>query len=457
MREGKGRWLGFAVLGAIPCILAVAELGRLHPDEVFQVLEPAYFRAHGYGILAWEWRQGVRNWAFPGLLAGILKLCDFVGITHPVAYRAALAIPQWALHTLALAAVHRYLCRRVSLQLAGAGLMLFALNGWVLAFAGRTLGEAISADFLVLAFDALDECDWGTGSKKSRAAIGAGLWLGLAVVARYGSLIFTAVALSSLLIQRSFRTLGWVILSGASVALALGILDWVTWGQPFHSLLEYFQFNVSSGQAAVRYGTEGGAFYLAKLAYYLTPWAWFGLPVAFLPSRRRPWLLVLGVATYVTAISWVPHKEDRFLYPALVLLMLAALPGVLQGVTQIHSALKRVVMVAVGLAVGLLAWRFRADPRGDEIRAIVASTRDEEARGLLIVGEGLWGSGGYFYIGKNIPWRVCDFAQSPEFKYAAADPRFNRAVTFQESQISALLDAGFRIDRRIGRETLLRR
>ena len=46
---------------ALPAALeAVLQLGRLHPDEVFQFLEPANVQAFGYGTLAWEWDAGLR-------------------------------------------------------------------------------------------------------------------------------------------------------------------------------------------------------------------------------------------------------------------------------------------------------------------------------------------------------------------------------------------------------------
>jgi len=66
------RWA--VVLALVPAVSAVAVLGRLHPDEVYQFLEPAFFKVHGYGVLAWEWRQGLRNWAAPLVLAGLLKV-----------------------------------------------------------------------------------------------------------------------------------------------------------------------------------------------------------------------------------------------------------------------------------------------------------------------------------------------------------------------------------------------
>ncbi|HSP80420.1 MAG TPA: mannosyltransferase, partial [Myxococcaceae bacterium] len=88
------RWLLLGGVGLLPALLAVMQLGRIHPDEVYQFLEPAWFRAHGYGVLAWEWRVGLRNWAGPMVAAWLLKLADGVGLTHPVGYRALLAMPQ---------------------------------------------------------------------------------------------------------------------------------------------------------------------------------------------------------------------------------------------------------------------------------------------------------------------------------------------------------------------------
>ncbi len=107
-------WL--AVMGALallPSVIAVAQLGRIHPDEVYQMLEPAWHRVHGYGVLAWEWRDGLRNWAVVLVLSGLVRLGNLLGFTHPQAYRALLALPQLALHGWMLFAVYRLAARRV--------------------------------------------------------------------------------------------------------------------------------------------------------------------------------------------------------------------------------------------------------------------------------------------------------------------------------------------------------
>ena len=49
--------------------LALTDDGIYWPDEVFQSLEPAHRLVFGYGMRAWEFIEGARNWALPGVVA----------------------------------------------------------------------------------------------------------------------------------------------------------------------------------------------------------------------------------------------------------------------------------------------------------------------------------------------------------------------------------------------------
>ena len=50
-----------------------------HPDEIYQYWEPAYRLLTGDGIVAWEWREGIRGWLLPTLLAIPMALGRAVG------------------------------------------------------------------------------------------------------------------------------------------------------------------------------------------------------------------------------------------------------------------------------------------------------------------------------------------------------------------------------------------
>src|SRR5260370_12333730 len=174
-------WKLILSIGAIPAIVAVVQLGRIHPDEVYQWLEPSFYRAHGYGVLSWEWSQGIRNWAIPIVFGWLLKACAAIGISNPRIYRALLEAPQYLLHLAMLFSFFRSCDRLLRGQLAPRPTALFALCAPVVVFAGRTMGESFSAAFLIIALGALDR-----PLSKSAAVFGGPL-LGLAVVAPHAA------------------------------------------------------------------------------------------------------------------------------------------------------------------------------------------------------------------------------------------------------------------------------
>jgi N-dimethylarginine dimethylaminohydrolase len=86
---------------------------------------------------------------------------------------------------------------------------------------------------------------------------------------------------------------------------------------------------------------------------------------------------------------------------------------------------------------------------------VVAASRS--ATGLVLVNEGVWGSPGYFYLGKNIPWFVCDVPEDERFVHAMTTTTFNRAVTWDDRALAELRQAGFEVLETDGRAKLLGR
>src|SRR5690349_15646977 len=50
----------------------------IHPDEIFQYLEPAWRILGHDGIVSWEWHYGMRSWLLPSLMALPAGLGDWV-------------------------------------------------------------------------------------------------------------------------------------------------------------------------------------------------------------------------------------------------------------------------------------------------------------------------------------------------------------------------------------------
>lgn len=441
------------VLALVPALSAVLRLGRVHPDETYQYLEPAFSRVRGYGVLAWEWQVGLRNWAVPGLLSWFLRLSDRLGVESPRGYRAVMELPLVVLHAAALFAVLRYARRKVdSERLALLSLGLFGLYGPLLELSGRTLGETFSAGFLLLALEVLDR-----EGRPVRTGLLSGAYLGLAVVARYGSGVFVLIALVWLAVRREWLKLALCGVAGAVVAGALGVLDKVTWGDWFHSLIFYLRFNVLTHDAADRFGVNPVYFFIPAFISLFPLWAWVGAWRAVRRQGNIPLGLLLALG-YLVAVSATPHKEVRFLYPAMVLALMDAVPGFVTWLGS-RPGVPRIQALRWGLTVlvGLVPGYFLLAERPEQFQAITAATRGSDTRGLLVVNEGLWGAGGYFYIGKRIPWTLTDHATDAVFQQAMRSPVINRVVTYDDTALPELEAAGFHVMQKMGHAKWLAR
>ncbi|HLM44625.1 MAG TPA: hypothetical protein VK458_12200 [Myxococcaceae bacterium] len=100
-----------------------------------------------------------------------------------------------------------------------------------------------------------------------------------------------------------------------AVLLGLGVLDWLTWGGPWHSAWSYFHFNIASGSSASQFGRQPGWWYapiFAGMAPLLLLWH-------FARGLARRDVLVGAFVFYLGVVSALGHKEARFLVPLLPL------------------------------------------------------------------------------------------------------------------------------------------
>jgi hypothetical protein len=377
-------------------------------------------------------------------LGALLRAAAPLGVTHPVACRAVSAIPLVALHAWALAAAHRWLTRNAPTY-ARAWLLALGLSGPVILFAGHPMSESIATAFLVVAVEALDRPS-EEPSRDARNGFLGGLALGFAFVARYGSAPFIVAAIVWVTAHRRYRMLAHAMLALVIVGEVLGELDALTWGRPFHSVITYARYNVLTDEGARAMGSAPAWAY-ARPALAWTPfWIIAGAALAL----RAPSLPLVGAAAYVAALLVTPHKEDRFLYPAIVLFALAAAPALDRSLRGRASERWVAAFIVADGAARLL---FPFELRGDEMRATVAATRSDETTGLLVMGENEWGTGGHFMMGRDIPLATCAGPDDPRFERAVADARFTHVVALKGIDDS-LASRGYRPTERVGRYTV---
>jgi hypothetical protein len=430
------------VLSAL--LVALLARGRLHADEIFQALEPASQLAFGFSERVWEWQAGVRNWAVPGLLAGLLRLVSALGATKPM----TLAISVWTLggisYGLGTIALHRWVRSREGQRAANFAALLHVSWGALLLYAARPLSDAACLTPLLWG---LERTERSGSSNRLRDGFAAGLGLGLAVVFRYGSAIFALVALFGLLRQRRWRGLGGLALGGALVLVGLGLLDQLTWGEFLHSLRAYSSFNQPFGQVVKLFGAR-------SWWWYLTIYAGMA-PLFLLPFQLRALkrldLPALCAIVYALAIELHPHKEARFLLPLLPLGEVLGASGALAWLDRFRERTSTRRWQVFALIAFCATWSVASatvlkpiNLKRALVDAVMACGARPETGGMLVSDDAGWNSAGRFYLHRASPIFLGE-GQTEEAKNAALhDPRYGCAALESDAfSESALREAGW--------------
>jgi hypothetical protein len=420
-----------AVLGlALRVWFALHDDGIHWPDEIYQSLEPAHRLAFGYGLLAWEFLEGARSWAFPALIAIVLKCSSAMGLSSPRLYLSAIRIlfclggvaTAWAIYRLALT------CGAGRLA-AACGSAMFALMGLAIYFAPRAMSEtacALPATLgLALCLRRRAEPSEGVypqsagGARRWEIGLGASL-LGLSVLLRLQCALFCLGVLIVLLIRGARRTALEAAAVFALWAVLFGLLDKLTWGSWFHSALAYLRFNLVQGRAQ-DFGTAPPAYYTAALFSALGPLWILIAALALVAITAAPGLWLIALLFFVP--HWLtPHKELRFLLPLLP--VLCALAGVgMQRILNLKSRALRWAAPLLALAscaysaatfrqltFGKLGLYERApgtrsafDQGGRENRLLMLAHDAPDLCGLKILTNDLDYLGGFSYLHRRVP------------------------------------------------------
>src|SRR5262249_21582284 len=193
-------------------------------------------------------------------------------------------------------------------------------------------------------------------SRRRERMLGVSL-LALSVLLRLQNAVFCLGALAILASRHDWKRVGEA--SGVLAAWAFlgGLLDQLTWGGWFHSAMASLAFNVREGGAAQWGVAEFG--YYARVLWSSMPMVSLLLLVLLpLAALRAPgtWLTV---AAFFLLHSWIPHKEMRFLLPALPVLFSLAGVGASEVMEQLSPLGASWAGAAIAAVAGLSAARFQ--------------------------------------------------------------------------------------------------
>ena len=435
LRKPVWLWLGLCVAIFAPrAYLAVHDQGVIWADEIFQTLEQGHRLAFGYGLVPWEFQSGARSWFLPGVIGGFMKLLAKLGLDQGL----GLVIATKLLFAVG-AAVTFYPMLRLAHVMAGAAASL--LLGIVaiafpasLIYSSRALAEVACAPLITWSLWILWPCGLASGVRgldvKASAwrLLGAGVLFGLATVLRCqnGALL---AALVLIVLARCRLRAAIALAAGGFAALILGgLLDWVTWGKPFQSTIEYLRFNVIE-KGSELWGVSSRGFYLQTMLA-TNGLALLALVLGFLAGLARTWPVALLTLLFLVIHSVFPHKEFRFLYPALALFLTCAAVGLavlierLPGLRVRPATSAAVVGLVLLAAFGLRARRVTFEDIGqgfqvpgeisppttsvwgcvdEQNRLLAEAGRRADLCGLVMPNANGYWTGGYSYLHRRVP------------------------------------------------------
>jgi hypothetical protein len=198
--------------------------------------------------------------------------------------------------------------------------VIYSMLPAFVAWGATTLSDTWATIFLWTAFPTiLDELE----TESPRSWFWAGLWLGISFLARLQMLVWPAgIVLVLLLKKKSFKLLRSAFYGYGVVILFQGILDWATWGSPFHSVIMNIQKNLIEDVASFYGQSPFYEYFPIVLKNMGTPF-WFmfalvllaGLFAQKIKFRIQDALILVPSFIYLLAHCVISHKENRFLLP----------------------------------------------------------------------------------------------------------------------------------------------
>jgi hypothetical protein len=438
------RWLLLVITaGALLIRMGVAVLlpSIVHQDEIFQYLEQGHRLAFGDGLVPWEYIVGARSWLFPGLIAGVLDVARLFSDqpeTGDLAVAALMAILSLSPVICGYLWGWRIGGSRAAVAVGGVNAVWFEL----VYFAPHTLSENLAADALVaglyLMYPARPAMSFG------RLAL-AGFCLGLAFVFRVQ--LAPAIAVGVVAVCRTeIRTRYLPVLLGAALPVLLaGLLDAVTWDWPFQSMALNFWINLKDGVAA-QFSRAPPYQYLSFAVTYWSGAFALVVVLACMGARRLPVLLLVAL-TIFAAHTLLSHKEYRFNFPALPLVMTLVGIGSADVAERLGGALRspraRIAMPwavpVFWLVTSLVLARSREfyplwyRDQGS-ILAMRIIDRDPAACGVGIYPSDLWDrGGGYAHLRSGLSLYGQDDADAK-----GAERAFNYLIGYKPADFTSL-------------------
>jgi phosphatidylinositol glycan class B len=406
-----------------------------HPDENFQLFEQAHRLAFGYGVVPWEFREGIRSPFVPYVLAALFWVGEKI-FGGPEGYLLLARFVLAASSLAAVAAVYQMGRRTSSTHGLIAG-VLAATWFELVYFAARPLTEAVATTVLLVALSLATTPQLRLGFRR---LVAIGFCLGLALMLRMH--LAPGLLVAAIFVGGRDPGRWWpMLVGGLAPVLIFGATDWLYWGAPFSSYLETLRIDLFEGKAS-SFGVESPMFYAVELNQ-----VWAGaLPAmaTLIALRWRASSLWIAVALAIIASHMaIPHKEYRFVLPAFACLAVAAAMGSADLIELLRERMgfaktsRALAAFAASLWVATSAALAAAPGFSDEwfeardlIEASFKLAQMPDLCGVLFYNDDWATTGGYAHLHRNVPLYALEGDQETARQSTAA---FNAIVIARES------------------------
>jgi phosphatidylinositol glycan class B len=392
--------------GALALRLAFAWRSEhlVHPDEVFQYLEQAHRLVYGYGFIPWEYRFARRNWLLPGTLAGLLEALRLLGFDRPATYIPALKA-LFAILSVSLVYAANALGRNLFGVRAGLIAAVLAAFWYELVEAStRATPEVLATYALVVALA------FATGPNSARRSATVGLLLGIGVALRLQYAPCAAAVWVVCAIGWGWRPALVVVAAAAVMPAVAGALDLVTWGAPFASYYNSIVLDVVY-RVSEMFGTAPW-FYYADGLWIASRGVFAGAVAYGVLTWRKSWPLLLVLVALLVPHALIAHKEYRFIFLAVPLLLVLAAAAIAAAeqwlrarrVAPTARALATAAAFAIIAAVSIAGFRnygvFRQD---DRLLAALDLAQRSDVAAVLDLATPWYLCGGFYYLHHDVP------------------------------------------------------
>ena len=307
-------WLSLAVGLAFRLCSAYFVYGPQALDDYKHGILPAYQWAMGEAIQLPDYRSFFLTW----LLGWPIYVLNYFHIDQAISQVRVVYLELALISLLAWSGLRLYAQTFASRRFALYTMVLLAIYPLMPFISTRAFGEAVALP-LVLAGMTLAEAG-RRGNSRQIGLFCVGLFLlGLAAFFRFQVGLLYLVYTAIFLFRKEWRFLGFSLLLGSLLLLMQAGVDLLSGRAIFSTLQEYVLVN------------EGGA-----AQYGVSPWynTWvmvlaltlFPLSLGFVRELswawQRHWRLILPLLVFILVHSLMPHKEERFMYPIVGLVLL---------------------------------------------------------------------------------------------------------------------------------------